>query len=85
VAFPEGYKGMETEIIPPRTVNMVTWLFAPDWLTVEQAQYLTGHDRGYMLSVIEADGVDLDCDGLIEKQSLWEWQETEALLPHWND
>jgi hypothetical protein len=67
---------------PPTIVNGVTWALAPDWLTVQEAQYLTGHDRGYLLSVIEADGVELDNAGRIEKRSLYEWQETVVDLAH---
>jgi hypothetical protein len=54
-------------VSPPRIVNGVTWTFAPDWLNVSQACELADYDRGFMLQVIEADGVDLDCAGRIEK------------------
>jgi hypothetical protein len=64
---------------------MVTWAFAPDWLTIEEACFLSGRDRGYLLQVIDVDGVDLNNEGLIEKMSLWEWQETELEFAHWQD
>ncbi len=35
--------------------------------------------------VIDEGGVDLNVEGLIEKQSLWEFQEMLALVLHWND
>ena len=53
--------GKEMLVAPPeRFVNGVTWALAPDWLTVSQACELAGYDRGFMLRVIEAGGVDLD-------------------------
>jgi len=38
-----------------------------------------------MLEIIDAGGVDLNLDGLIEKRSLLEFQEACALALHWND
>jgi hypothetical protein len=35
-----------------------------------------------MLQIVEADGVDLDDAGLIEKLSLWEWLEVSLMLAH---
>jgi hypothetical protein len=61
------------------------WLFYPEWLKVSQACELSGYDRGTMLQVFEVDGVDLDTKGLIEKRSLWEWQEVSAELAHLDD
>ena len=72
-------------VSPPRIVNGVTWAFAPDWLTVSQACELSNYDRGFMLQVVEAGGVDLDCAGRIEKKSLWEWLEVSAEIDHWDD
>jgi hypothetical protein len=63
----------------------IDWAFAPDWLTIEQACFLSGHDRDSMLEIIEVDGVDLDIEGLIEKRSLWEFQEALVLVRHWHD
>ena len=83
VVAPRGT--VEMVVSPPRIATGIDWALAPDWLTIEEARFLTGHDRGYLLSVIEGDGVDLDNEGLIEKQSLLDWQETVALLAHWND
>jgi len=61
------------------------WIFYPDWLTVEQACYLSGWDTASMLEIMDVGGVDLNDAGLIEKQSLWEFQETAALVLHWHD
>jgi len=38
-----------------------------------------------MQETIDACGVDLNDAGLIAKDSLWEFQETVALVLHWND
>jgi len=73
--------GMAMVQHPPKVVNLVTWAFAPEWLTVSQACELAGYDRGFMLQVIDAGGVDFE-RGLIEKQSLWEWLETCADLAY---
>jgi hypothetical protein len=61
-------------------VNGVDWAFAPDWLTIEQACFLSGHDREAMLEIIEVDGVALNVEDLIEERSLWEFQEALARL-----
>jgi hypothetical protein len=60
-------------------------VFYPEWLTVEQACYLSGWDAAFMQEIIDACGVDLNDAGLIAKDSLWEFQETAALVLHWND
>jgi hypothetical protein len=70
----------------PRVATGVDWAFAPDWLTFEEACFLSGYDRGFMLQVVEVDGVDLDNAGRIEKRSLWEWLEVSVeLVAHWDD
>jgi len=74
--------------VPPRVITPVTWIEAPEWLTVDEACELSGHDRGMMLHIIEIGGVDAERDGdtwLIEKESLYEFQESLALVLHWND
>ena len=38
-----------------------------------------------MLEIVDAGGVDLNNAGIIEKQSLLEFQEACALVAHWND
>jgi hypothetical protein len=70
-----------------RIATPVDWLFAPEWLTLEEACFLSGHDRGTMLNMVEIDGVDLKDDDqlLIEKQSLYEFQESLALVLNWYD
>jgi len=69
---------------PQGDVTPVTWAFAPDMLTLEEACYLSGYNRGFMLQVIEVDGVDLDNAGRIEKRSLWEWLEVSIEIDHWD-
>jgi hypothetical protein len=72
----------EMENTPPATATGMDWAFAPDWLTLEEACFLSGHDRGTMLSIVDEDGVDLNTEGLIEKRSLWEFQTTLAEVLH---
>jgi hypothetical protein len=81
VALPGNGKNMLTRR-PQRYVNMVTWTFAPEWLTLEEACYLSNYDRDTMLKVLEVDGVDLDDAGRIEKRSLWEWLEVSVEYAH---
>ena len=63
----------------------VEWAFAPDWLTVEQACFLSGWDTTSMLEIMDVGGVDLSHDGLIEKRSLGEFREAGARVVHWDD
>jgi hypothetical protein len=73
------------ESIQTRVATIVDWLFAPDWLSIEEACFLSGWDHDTMLEIIDEDNVDLDDDGRIEKQSLYEFQECLALVLHWDD
>jgi hypothetical protein len=70
---------------PRRIATLVDWLFAPQWLTVSEACRLSGWDRAAMLEIIDEGGVDLDDRGLIEKDSLREFNETLALILHWDE
>lgn len=38
-----------------------------------------------MLEIIEEEGVDLNDEGLIERESLYEFNECAALILHWDD
>jgi len=62
---------------------MVDWASAPRWLSIEVACFLSGHDRTAVLEIIDADGVDLDDQGRIEKESLWQFLEADALVQDW--
>ena len=64
--------------MPQRIATAVDWIFAPEWLSIEQACFLSGFDPATMAEIIRENGVDLDGAGRIEKQSLAEFQ--EALL-----
>jgi hypothetical protein len=68
-----------------RIASPVDWLTAHDWLTVEEACRLSGWDRETMIEIANAGGVDLDDAGHIAKDSLWEFQESCALVAHWNE
>jgi hypothetical protein len=69
----------------PRTVTPIAWMEAPQWLTVEEACRLSGWDELSMLEIIDEGGVDLNDEGLIEKESLYEFQQCLALVLHWHD
>jgi hypothetical protein len=68
-----------------RIITPVVWLEAPDWLTIEEACFLSGWDRASMMEIIAEGGVDLNDAGLIEKESLHEFQESLALVLHWDE
>ena len=51
---PDDHKvlsGGSAEMVTPqrRVATPADWLFAPEWLIVEDARRLSGHDRGMML------------------------------------
>jgi hypothetical protein len=69
----------------PRTVTPIAWMEAPEWLTVQEACRLSGWDSFSMLEIIDEGGVDLNTEGLIEKQSLYDFQECLALVLHWDE
>ena len=50
--------------------TMVDWAFAPQWLTLPEACFLSGYDPSTLRKIIKDDGVDLGYQGRIEKQSL---------------
>jgi hypothetical protein len=78
-------KPLEVAMAHKRIATPVDWLFAPEWLTVQQACELSGWDLESMQEIIDVDGVDLNHAGLIHKQSLLEFQETLAEVLHWDD
>ncbi len=65
--------------MPRLVATLVTWAFAPDWLTVDEAAFLLGCSRELVLELVDQCCVDAEWrDGqwLIEKQSLSEFQES---------
>ena len=68
-----------------RVATMVDWMFAPEWLTVSEACRLSGHDRGTMLHIVDVGGVDTNDQGLIDRWTLYEFQETLVEVLHWYD
>ena len=68
-----------------RIATMVDWAFAPQWLSVQEACFLSGYDAPALLEIINVDGVDLDGEGQIEKQSLQQYLEADVLITHWQD
>jgi hypothetical protein len=68
-----------------RVATLVDWLFAPEWLTLQQACELSGRDPESLQEIVDEGGVDLNNAGLIHKQSLYEFQEALAEVLHWYD
>ena len=68
-----------------RTVTPVAWMEAPEWLTVQEACRLSGWDSPTMSVVVREGGVDVNVEGLIERQSLYDFQQSLALVHHWHD
>jgi hypothetical protein len=63
-------------VLVPRIVTMVAWLAAPEWLTLAEASFLSGHDDAMLRWMIDDGAVDTNDEGLIAKDSLRDYQET---------
>jgi hypothetical protein len=64
-------------------VTLVSWAFAPEWLTLEEASALSGHPLDTLCWLIEDGALDTRRDGdawLIEKASLREFREALLLV-----
>jgi len=86
VFFMSGKVNMESS--PKQYVTPVTWLAAPGWLTPQQAAALTGHSLEDIQRIMAEGAVELGQDSdqvLIEKDSLYEFQETLVELSHWDE
>ncbi len=62
-------------------VTLVTWAFAPEWLTIAQAMELSGYDVETVLWLVQDGALESRQEGetwLVEKASLWDFQ--DALL-----
>jgi hypothetical protein len=71
-----------------RIVTPVSWIVAPEWLTVEEASELSGHDPEVLVDLIWDGGVEAKQEGetwFIERDSLHDFQECLWLVQHWND
>lgn len=80
------WKGWDSQLESrPNVATGIDWAFAPDWLTIEEACFLTGHDRLTMYCIIGEDRVGLNTEGQIEKRGLWECQEVTVELAHWEN
>jgi hypothetical protein len=78
--------GEAMAVIPqPHVATMVDWAFAPEWVTVKEASYLSGHDEDTVNWLVEDGSIDTGQDGLIDKASLHEFLEALALVLHWWD
>ncbi len=70
----------------PRVVTLVSWVFAPEWLTVRKASELSGHDVDTLHWLIQDGVLDTRRVGdtwLVEKASLREFQEALLLVAQW--
>jgi len=75
---------LSNEVAMPAT--LVSWIDAPEWLTVAEAAHLSGFDPDLLHEIIEDGGVDAEALGdrwLIEKESLREYQEALVLVAGW--
>lgn len=50
-----------------------------------EACFLSGWDTDTLLEIIDEGSVDLNDEGLIERESFYEFQEALALVLHWDD
>jgi len=69
----------ERALLMPRTVTLVSWAFAPEWLSIAEASFLSGHGADLLHWLIDEGDIDAKLEGetwLIEKASLREHQET---------
>jgi hypothetical protein len=71
-----------------RIVTPVSWIAAPEWLSVEQASELGGHDPEVLEELIWEGGLEAkqeDDTWTIERESLHDFQECLWLVQHWKD
>lgn len=66
-------------------VTPLTWVFAPEWLTFEEACVLSGMSREEMQEILDDDGVELNDEGLIGRDSLREFREALLLVLQMRD
>jgi len=73
----------DTVKCPRQAVTLVTWISAPEWLTIEEASELSGYDVEIIRRLIEDGAVESRREGgtwLVEKASLREFQESLLLV-----
>ena len=71
-----------------RIITPVSWLAAPEWLTIEEACYLSGHDEATMRYLILDGNVETKCHGdswLVDKWDLHDYQEILLEVLQWED
>lgn len=72
----------------PQIVTPVSWLVAPDLLTVDQAQRLSGFTEPQMRFLLDDSAVDLveiDGETYIDRDSLDTFRDTLLDVLHWRD
>jgi excisionase family DNA binding protein len=66
--------------------TLVSWIDAPEWLTLQEAAHLSGFEFALLYEIIEDGGVEAERFGdrwLIEKESLREYQEALVMVADW--
>ena len=79
---------MMLQAIEPRMINLAKWLEAPQFLSPDEAARLAGRSRDDIDRMIDDDAVELVEEGsgyLIEKQSLYDFEESLEIVQHWDD
>jgi len=69
----------------PQVASGIHWAFFPDWLSPDQACFLSGLDGDTMEGIANDGGIELDPAGLIEKASLWDFLDALAFVLHWHE
>lgn len=73
------------DVLPyQHNVTLVTWAQFPEWLTPDQAAFLTGHSLDYIQWMIEDGCVECDLNGLLWKPDLALFQESLADVLSWS-
>ncbi len=78
--------GEAVDVPATRIVTLVSWAFAPEWLTMKEASELSGHDLGTLHWMIQEGAVDTRREKdvwLIERASLRESQESLLEVLRW--
>ena len=64
-----GYVDSPGKMETSRIATLVDWLFSPDWLTFEQACFLSGWNADQMAEIVRENGVDLDDAGPLKSKA----------------
>jgi hypothetical protein len=82
----EPSSGVIMQFPMPRPTTLVSWIAAPDWLTIHEASDLSGHDPDTLRWMIQDGAVDtrvVDGQHLIDAKSLEEYQKCLLWVLSW--